>query len=110
MIVLSLFGSVYLFSSSLTKILEAQKLNKLLVKNEVQRMFEVTNNNVFIFNGIFLVVSGCSVITIIFLHLLTFQTLNKIEVSLILHIPINNPHRATRNISPTSLFLNFYVN
>jgi len=64
----SLFCSVYLFSSSLKKIIEAHQMNNLLSKNEIDRMFELTNtnyhNNIITFNGIVLVISG-SVITFI---------------------------------------------
>ena len=41
----SLFCSVYLFSSSLKKIIEAHQMNNLLSKNEIDRMFELTNTN-----------------------------------------------------------------
>ena len=63
-----MFCSVYLFSSSLKKIIEAHQMNNLLSKNEIDRMFELTNtnyhNNIITFNGIVLVISG-SVITFI---------------------------------------------
>jgi hypothetical protein len=48
-----LFGSIYLFSTSLIG------LNKKMVKNESLSLFEIVNGSILILSGTGLIITGC---------------------------------------------------